>query len=270
MALAAQRISGSAMRTVPARPTTDHGTSPVTFAATSFCKVSLRIRRLQIGESVSATTLFRCHSDAPCLYSPMTTASKLMAAVAVSISMAAAIQANAGEPVWMGYRHAPPRYAPQPDLAAAIGGALAGAALELIPRAMAALAAKLPSEASAPPPPPPPVVVAQSGRSPPRNDVLDDIEGNSRGITRQEVEAALIDWCATHADAPLCVKLQVAPPPPSPPAPGPRYAPAPPPYYRGYSAPFVRYYRPGRFRTWNGCQDGWTVQDGLCKPYRGY
>jgi hypothetical protein len=29
------------------------------------------------------------------------------------------------------------------------------------------------------------------------------------------------------------------------------------------------YYRPGRFRTWNGCQSGWTVQDGLCKPYRG-
>jgi hypothetical protein len=24
------------------------------------------------------------------------------------------------------------------------------------------------------------------------------------------------------------------------------------------------------FRTWNGCQPGWTVQDGLCKPYRGF
>jgi hypothetical protein len=209
--------------------------------------------------------LFRCHSDAACPYFPMTTASKLMAAVAVSISMAAT-QADAGGPLWAGYRHAP-----RPDLAAAISDALAGAALQLIPRVAAALAAKLPSEASAPPPAPPPVVVAQSNRSPPSNDVLDDIEGNSRGITRQEVEAALIDWCATHADAPLCVKLRVAPPPPSPPAPGPRYAPAPPPpYYRGYSAPFVRYYRPGRFRTWNGCQDGWTVQDGLCKPYRGY
>ena len=207
---------------------------------------------------------FRRHSDAACLYFPMTTASKLTAAVAVSISMAAATQANAGEPLRVGYRH-PPR----PDLVAAIGGALAGAALELIPRAMAALAARLPSEAPAPPPPP--VVVAQSNRSPPGNDVLDDIEGNPRGITRQEVEAALIDWCATHADAPLCVKLRVAPPPPSAPAPGPRYAPAPPPYYRGYSEPVVRrYYRPGRFPTWNGCQDGWTVQDGLCKPYRGY
>jgi hypothetical protein len=30
------------------------------------------------------------------------------------------------------------------------------------------------------------------------------------------------------------------------------------------------YYRPGRYKTWNGCQAGWTVQDGLCKPYRGY
>jgi hypothetical protein len=186
----------------------------------------------------------------------MTTASKLMAAVAVSISMAAATQANAGEPLGAGYRDAP-----RPDLAAAVGGALAAAVLQLIPQATAALAAKLRSEASAPSPPPPPVVVAQAGRSPPSNDVLDDIEGNSRGITRQEVEAALIDWCATHADAPLCVKLRVAsPPPPSPPGPVPRYAPPPPPYYRGYSAPVVRYYRPGRFRTWNGCQDGWTVQ----------
>jgi hypothetical protein len=29
------------------------------------------------------------------------------------------------------------------------------------------------------------------------------------------------------------------------------------------------YYRP-QYRTWNGCQNGWTVQDGVCKPYRGY
>lgn len=37
-------------------------------------------------------------------------------------------------------------------------------------------------------------------------------------------------------------------------------------YYRGGRG----YYPPGRYRTWNGCQRGWTVQDGLCKPYRGY
>jgi hypothetical protein len=50
---------------------------------------------------------------------------------------------------------------------------------------------------------------------------------------------------------------------------GPGYGPAPGPYYR--SERIERgYYRPGRFRTWNGCQQGWTVQDGLCKPYRGY
>jgi hypothetical protein len=29
------------------------------------------------------------------------------------------------------------------------------------------------------------------------------------------------------------------------------------------------YYRPGQYRTFNGCQPGWTVQDGRCKPYRG-
>jgi hypothetical protein len=27
---------------------------------------------------------------------------------------------------------------------------------------------------------------------------------------------------------------------------------------------------PRRSRSFNGCQNGWTVQDGLCKPYRGY
>ena len=59
--------------------------------------------------------------------------------------------------------------------------------------------------------------------------------------------------------------------------------PGPRPYYRDYyDEPRYRYreqygdrgergyYRPGRFRTFNGCQPGWTVQDGLCKPYRGY
>ena len=51
--------------------------------------------------------------------------------------------------------------------------------------------------------------------------------------------------------------------------PNPGYGPPPGPYYR--SERLGRgYYRPGRFRTGNGCQQGWTVQDGLCKPYRGY
>jgi hypothetical protein len=52
----------------------------------------------------------------------------------------------------------------------------------------------------------------------------------------------------------------------------------PRPYYRDYDERRYyrnegrgeRGYRPGQFRTWNGCQPGWTVQDGRCKPYRGY
>ena len=204
----------------------------------------------------------------------MRTTLKSLAAVAVVIAMAAS-HAKAGHLVVRGpggYGHAPWKYrytAPRsyaqhrPDVGAAIAGAFAAAALQLIPRATEALMAKRPSGAA-----PPPVVTAQSDGSPPSNDVLDDIEGNSRGITRQEVEEALVDWCASHAEAPLCVKLKVTPPPPGY---SPSYRPAPDLYYRGYSEPIGRgYYRPGRFRTWNGCQQGWTVQDGLCKPYRGY
>jgi hypothetical protein len=119
----------------------------------------------------------------------------------------------------LGYRRgyiAPRYYVAQqrPDLGAAIAGALAGAALQLIPRAAEALAQRLPpapapgplpppAAAALPPPAAPPAAPAASG------DVLDDIEGNSRGITREEVEAALVDWCASHGDAPLCRKLQV-------------------------------------------------------------
>jgi hypothetical protein len=57
---------------------------------------------------------------------------------------------------------------------------------------------------------------------------------------------------------------------PSPYGPSP-YSGPPPAYYGGprYSREAM-FYRPGRYRTWNGCQPGWTVQDGLCKPYRGY
>jgi len=97
------------------------------------------------------------------------------------------------------------------DLGAAIAGALAGAALQLIPRAAEALAQRLPP-APAPGPLPPPAAAAPlppAAAPAPPGDVLDDIEGNSRGITREEVEAALVDWCASHGDAPLCRKLQV-------------------------------------------------------------
>jgi hypothetical protein len=37
-----------------------------------------------------------------------------------------------------------------------------------------------------------------------------------------------------------------------------------PRYYRGYE-----YDRPARYRR-NPCRRGFTVQDGVCKPYRGY
>jgi len=70
---------------------------------------------------------------------------------------------------------------------------------------------------------------------------------------------------------------------------GPYYGPGPGPYYYGprpyyedryryrnydYDDGYYRggrgYYPPGRFRTYNGCQRGWTVQSGVCKPYRGF
>lgn len=38
------------------------------------------------------------------------------------------------------------------------------------------------------------------------------------------------------------------------------YAPPPAPYY-GYR---------GGYNTWNGCPPNFTIQDGVCKPYRGY
>jgi hypothetical protein len=40
-------------------------------------------------------------------------------------------------------------------------------------------------------------------------------------------------------------------------------------YYRHryYDGPYA--YSPG-YRSWNGCHYGYTVQDGRCKPYRGY
>ena len=124
---------------------------------------------------------------------------------------------------------APRYYAPQyqNDLGAAIAGALAGAALQLIPRATEALAARLPPAPGAPPPPPaaaappppalppvaavPPPAVPPPAELAPGGDPLDAIPDNSANanpITRAEIEAALTDWCASHGDAPLCVKMQ--------------------------------------------------------------
>lgn len=97
--------------------------------------------------------------------------------------------------------------------------------------------------------------------------------------------AVILTSAASVASAQFNIYIEptpgYGPPPPGyGPPPGPGYGPPPPgPYYRGYdeSRPYrnggggeARYYRPGRYQTWNGCQRGWTVQDGLCKPYRGY
>jgi hypothetical protein len=49
-------------------------------------------------------------------------------------------------------------------------------------------------------PPPPPRV---------RPDVLDDVEPNPRGITRQEVENALVTFCRDRPNEELCRKLTV-------------------------------------------------------------
>ena len=45
------------------------------------------------------------------------------------------------------------------------------------------------------------------------------------------------------------------------------YAPPPAPYYGyGYRGPAYG----GGWNTWNGCPPNYTIQDGVCKPYRGY
>ena len=183
----------------------------------------------------------------------MKTISRLLLACA-AVTFAAS-QAAAGEFIVTGaggyrYRNAPPPayahgpwryrrdwapryYAPQyhNDLGAAIAGALAGAALQLIPRATEALAARLPPPPGAPPvppvaapplapnaappapdmPPPPAAPPPPQAELSPGGDPLDAIPDNSSNanrITRAEVEAALTDWCASHGDAPLCRKMQ--------------------------------------------------------------
>jgi hypothetical protein len=47
----------------------------------------------------------------------------------------------------------------------------------------------------------------------------------------------------------------------------PRYAPPPQRYYRDDPRP---YFGTGYPIRRSPCQYGWTVQDGVCKPYRGY
>src|SRR5215475_11769709 len=105
----------------------------------------------------------------------MTVTLKVLGAIVVVFAIAAS-HANAGQLRMRGharyghgdwkYQYTVRSYAqPQPDLGAAVAGALAGAALQLIPRATEALMAKLPPGASTPPATPP-VVTAQAYGSP--------------------------------------------------------------------------------------------------------
>ena len=50
-------------------------------------------------------------------------------------------------------------------------------------------------------------VVPPAPSSMPPEGALAEIEPNPRGITRAEVEAALVDWCGQRPQAPLCIKL---------------------------------------------------------------
>jgi hypothetical protein len=55
--------------------------------------------------------------------------------------------------------------------------------------------------------------------------------------------------------------------------PGPRTYDEEPYYHRRYyddGRYYRRRYEQRRYRTWNGCPPHYTVQDGVCKPYRGY
>jgi hypothetical protein len=42
---------------------------------------------------------------------------------------------------------------------------------------------------------------------------------------------------------------------------------APAAAWYGYHHRYYNYYG-GGWGTWNGCRPGWTVQGGVCKPYR--
>lgn len=57
---------------------------------------------------------------------------------------------------------------------------------------------------------------------------------------------------------------QYAPYYPYPPPPPPRY------YYRPALPPGAYYPPSRRWRTFNGCPPHYTIQDGICKPYRGF
>jgi hypothetical protein len=113
---------------------------------------------------------------------------------ALLAAILAATPATAGQylaPGPGGFRYAPPARAPwlngyvrpyRPNPGVIIGGAIAGA-LAAVPR---------------------PVLPVQ-----PPPDAMDEIAPvNAQGVTRQEVEEAIADFCSRNATASLCVKLQ--------------------------------------------------------------
>jgi hypothetical protein len=65
----------------------------------------------------------------------------------------------------------------------------------------------------------------------------------------------------TGVAAPTPAKAQYYYPPPPP---------QPPPYYYGRPGPYGYPYRERGWRTWNGCPPHYTVQGGVCRPYRGF
>ena len=148
---------------------------------------------------------------------PMKAVSLTAAACIVGL---AAFEARAAE-FWVvgsgGLRYAPPGpggYAPrhdprgsvavQPHGAARPSGAdiAAGILTAVVPLVLPQLRV-----VPAAPPMPSGVAPGQPMAAAPPEGALAEIEPNPRGITRAEVEAALVDWCGQRPDAPLCIKL---------------------------------------------------------------
>jgi hypothetical protein len=109
-------------------------------------------------------------------------------------------------------------------------------------------------------------------------------EGSVKKITLMLLSAGMVLATGSIAPAQVYFGIETRPRYYEPPPPPPRR------YYREryyseprhYGPPRVygerRYHRSEegyaspapRWRTWNGCPPNFTVQDGVCKPYRGY
>lgn len=85
-----------------------------------------------------------------------------------------------------------------------------------------------------------------------------------RTITKLALTLAAIGVLALAGSSIVHAQYYYQPYPP-PPA---YYPPPPPPPPYGYGYGYRPY--PSRYPTWNGCPRGFTVQGGVCKPYRGY